>query len=62
MCDIFFRGAYCTVESCLDKRNNEYLSVKIIDVPKMTATTGLTLDGKKDTTAIVVNFSLVVFL
>eukprot|EP00794_Sanderia_malayensis_P010960 gene10960-12121_t len=37
------RGAYCRIEGCLDKRNDEYLAAKIIDVPKMTATTGLTL-------------------
>ena len=39
------RGAYCTVEGCIDKRSDEFVAVKIIDIPKMTITTGLTIQG-----------------
>ena len=47
--NIFFicSGAFCTIEGCIDRRNNEYLTVKIIDIPKMTLTTGLTIEGNQ---------------
>ena len=42
------RGAYCTIEGCIDKRSDEFVAVKIIDIPKMTITTGLTIQGTFD--------------
>ena len=39
-------GAFCTIHECIDRRNNECLSVKIVKLPKMTATTGLEIEGR----------------
>jgi len=37
-------GAFCTIHECIDRRNSECLSVKIVKLPKMTATTGLEIE------------------